>query len=58
METNAISRENRGVALRSMLDDLETTLNTNPEDFQMDTLDLFENRFSELMFLIKNVKRH
>ena len=57
METNAISQENRGVALRSMLDDLETTLNTDPGDFQTGTLDLFENRFSDLVFLIKIVKR-
>ena len=53
----SISHGDRGAALRSMLDELETNLTADPGEFFTDTLNFFENRFMDLVVLIKNIKR-
>ncbi|MBF0177962.1 MAG: ParB N-terminal domain-containing protein [Magnetococcales bacterium] len=52
-----VRQSNRGAALKAMLDDLENNLATDPGAFQMETLNTFESRLSDLVFLIKSVKR-
>ncbi|MBF0115631.1 MAG: ParB N-terminal domain-containing protein [Magnetococcales bacterium] len=58
-EINAdpVRQSSRGAALKAMLDELENNLATDPEAFQMEILNTFESRFSDLVFLIKSVKR-
>ena len=58
-EINAdpVRQSNRGAALKAMLDELENNLATDPGAFQMETLNTFESRFSDLVFLIKSAKR-
>jgi ParB family chromosome partitioning protein len=58
-EINAdpVRQRNRGAALKAMLDEMEGNLATDPGAFQMETLNTFESRFSDLVFLIKSVKR-
>ncbi|MBF0178347.1 MAG: hypothetical protein HQL63_16115 [Magnetococcales bacterium] len=58
-EINAdpVRQSNRGVALKAILDELENNLATDPGAFQMETLNTFESRLSDLVFLIKSVKR-
>ncbi len=58
-EINAdpVRQSNRGAALKAMLDDFENNLATDPGAFQMETLNTFESRLSDLVFLIKSVKR-
>ncbi|MBF0097146.1 MAG: ParB N-terminal domain-containing protein [Magnetococcales bacterium] len=58
-EINAdpVRQTNRGAALKAMLDELENNLANDPGAFQMETLDMFESRLSDLVFLIKSVKR-
>ena len=58
-EINAdpVRQSSRGAAMKAMLDELENNLATDPGAFQMEILNTFESRFSDLVFLIKSVKR-
>ena len=58
-EINAdpVRQGSRGAALKAMLDELENNLASDPGSFQMSLLDSFEDRFADLVFLIKSIKR-
>ncbi len=57
INANPARQSDRGLALEAMLKDLKDNLEENPGEFYRETLDRFEDRFMDLVFLIKNVKR-
>ena len=57
INANPARQSDRGLALEAMLNDLQDNLEENSGEFYRETLDLFENRFTDLVFSIKEVRR-
>ncbi|MEO5363484.1 MAG: ParB N-terminal domain-containing protein [Magnetococcus sp. DMHC-8] len=57
INANPARQSDRGLALEAMLNDLQDNLEENSGEFYRETLDSFENRFTDLVFLIKEVRR-
>jgi hypothetical protein len=57
INANPARQSDRGLALEAMLTDLQDNLEENSGEFYRETLDSFENRFTDLVFLIKEVRR-